>query len=187
MSVRIIDKAAEKVVGVRVVGPYPQTIPQGSQQLLAWRQRHGVPFGKWLVLYWDDPAEVARQMKKAMPLVKENRRNTGDAYSFNWSIRIAPDLQLPFEPTHENMANLNLYPNQPPEQLAAALRRAFSGIVAGNVKENGIHAIEQFGPYKLHGEPQMMKQMDSLLQGFVAQHRMKLPGSAYVPCYEIVA
>ncbi|PEM34826.1 pyrimidine/purine nucleotide monophosphate nucleosidase domain-containing protein, partial [Bacillus wiedmannii] len=24
-------------------------------------------------------------------------------------------------------------------------------------------------------------------QGFVAQHRMKLPGSAYVPCYEIVA
>ena len=135
----------------------------------------------------DDPAEVARQMKKAMPLVKENRRNTGDAYSFNWSIRIAPDLQLPFEPTHENMANLNLYPNQPPEQLAAALRRAFSGIVAGNVKENGIHAIEQFGPYKLHGEPQMMKQMDSLLQGFVAQHRMKLPGSAYVPCYEIVA
>ncbi|MFY3762690.1 nucleotide 5'-monophosphate nucleosidase PpnN, partial [Escherichia coli] len=76
----------------------------------------------------DDPAEVARQMKKAMPLVKENRRNTGDAYSFNWSIRIAPDLQLPFEPTHENMANLNLYPNQPPEQLAAALRRAFSGI-----------------------------------------------------------
>lgn len=39
MSVRIIDKAAEKVVGVRVVGPYPQTIPQGSQQLLAWRQQ----------------------------------------------------------------------------------------------------------------------------------------------------
>lgn len=135
----------------------------------------------------DDPAEVARQMKKAMPLVKENRRNTGDAYSFNWSIRIAPELQLPFEPSHENMANLNLYPDQPAEQLAAALRRAFSGIVAGNVKENGIQAIEQFGPYKLHGEPQMMKQMDSLLQGFVAQHRMKLPGTAYVPCYEIVA
>ncbi|STQ09579.1 Decarboxylase family protein [Enterobacter cloacae] len=55
----------------------------------------------------DDAAEVARQMKKAMPLVKENRRDTGDAYSFNWSIRIAPDLQIPFEPSHENMANLN--------------------------------------------------------------------------------
>ncbi|AIK12915.1 LOG family protein [Pectobacterium carotovorum subsp. carotovorum] len=133
----------------------------------------------------DDAAEVARQMKKAMPLVKESRRHTGDAYSFNWSLRIAPDLQLPFEPSHENMADLNLHPNQPAEELAAALRRAFSGIVAGNVKEVGIQAIEQRGPYKIHGDPQMMKSMDTLLQGFVAQQRMKLPGSAYIPCYEI--
>ncbi|ACX89111.1 LOG family protein [Pectobacterium parmentieri] len=135
----------------------------------------------------NDAAEVARQMKKAMPLVKESRRHTGDAYSFNWSLRIAPDLQLPFEPSHENMANLNLHPNQPAEELAAALRRAFSGIVAGNVKEVGIQAIEQRGPYKIHGDPQMMKSMDTLLQGFVAQQRMKLPGSAYIPCYEICA
>lgn len=83
------------------------------------------------------------------------------------------------------MANLKLYPDQPTEVLAADLRRAFSGIVAGNVKENGIRAIEQFGPYKIHGDAHMMKQMDHLLQGFVAQHRMKLPGSAYIPCYEI--
>ncbi|GKW12438.1 LOG family protein [Pectobacterium carotovorum subsp. carotovorum] len=133
----------------------------------------------------NDAAEVARQMKKAMPLVKESRRHTGDAYSFNWSLRITPDLQLPFEPSHENMADLNLHPNQPAEELAAALRRAFSGIVAGNVKEVGIQAIEQRGPYKIHGDPQMMKSMDTLLQGFVAQQRMKLPGSAYIPCYEI--
>ena len=134
----------------------------------------------------DDAAEVARQMKKAMPLVKENRRDTGDAYSFNWSIRIAPDLQIPFEPSHENMANLKLYPDQPVEVLAADLRRAFSGIVAGNVKEVGIRAIEEFGPYKIHGDPEMMRRMDDMLQGFVAQHRMKLPGSAYIPCYEII-
>lgn len=75
-------------------------------------------------------------MKKSMPLVKENRRDTGDAYSFNWSMRIAPDLQMPFEPSHENMANLKLYPDQPVEVLAADLRRAFSGIVAGNVKKS---------------------------------------------------
>lgn len=133
----------------------------------------------------DDAKEVARQMKKTMPLVKENRRETGDAYSFNWSMCIAPELQLPFEPTHENMGNLNLYPDRLPQQLAADLRRAFSGIVAGNVKEVGIKAIEQHGPYKIHGDPQMMRRMDDLLQGFVAQHRMKLPGTAYIPCYEI--
>lgn len=134
----------------------------------------------------DDAAEVARQMKKAMPQVKENRRESGDAYSFNWSLRIEPDLQVPFLPTHDNMANLNLYPDQPPEKLAAALRRAFSGIVAGNVKEMGIRGIRQKGPYKLHGDPAIMRRMDDLLQGFVAQHRMKLPGTAYIPCYEII-
>jgi predicted Rossmann-fold nucleotide-binding protein len=127
-----------------------------------------------------------RADEKAMPLVKESRRETDDAYSFNWSIRISPDLQMPFDPTHENMANLKLYPDQPVEVLAADLRRAFSGIVAGNVKEVGIQAIEQYGPYKLHGDPEMMRRMDDLLQGFVAQHRMKLPGgTAYIPCYEI--
>ena len=134
----------------------------------------------------DDPAEVARQMKRAMPKVKENRRQTGDFYSFNWSIKIAPDLQLPFEPTHANMAALNLHPDQPPEQLAAALRRAFSGIVAGNVKEVGIAEIEKHGRFKIHGDAKMMQHMDHLLQGFVAQHRMKLPGTAYEPCYEII-
>lgn len=105
----------------------------------------------------DDAAEVARQMKKSMPLVKENRRDTGDAYSFNWSMRIAPDLQMPFEPSHENMANLKLYPDQPVEVLAADLRRAFSGIVAGNVKEVGIRAIEEFGPYKINGDKEIMQ------------------------------
>ena len=112
----------------------------------------------------DDAAEVARQMKKSMPLVKENRRDTGDAYSFNWSMRIAPDLQMPFEPSHENMANLKLYPDQPVEVLAADLRRAFSGIVAGNVKEVGIRAIEEFGPYKINGDKEIMRRMDDLLQ-----------------------
>ncbi|HHR6129584.1 TPA: nucleotide 5'-monophosphate nucleosidase PpnN [Providencia alcalifaciens] len=135
----------------------------------------------------DNPQEVARVMKKGMSAVKESRRNTGDAYSFNWSIKIAPDLQHPFEPTHENMASLNLHPGQSPEKLASDLRRAFSGIVAGNVKEVGMKAIEKHGPFKIHGDSDIMKRMDILLQGFVKQHRMKLPGgTAYEPCYEIV-
>jgi hypothetical protein len=31
-----------------------------------------------------------------------------------------------------------------------------------------------------------MRALDTLLQSFVAQQRMKLPGSRYVPCYRIV-
>ncbi|OCA52757.1 nucleotide 5'-monophosphate nucleosidase PpnN [Photorhabdus namnaonensis] len=135
----------------------------------------------------DNAPEVARIMKEAMPLVRDSRHSTGDAYSFNWSMKINYDLQQPFEPSHENMANLNLYPDQPPEKLATSLRRAFSGIVAGNVKEVGIQAIEKQGPFKIHGDAKIMRRMDKLLKDFVEQHRMKLPGgTAYEPCYEII-
>ncbi len=134
----------------------------------------------------DDPVEVGRVMKQAMPLVREHRRATGDAYSFNWSLKIEPEFQLPFIPDHHNMAQLDLHRQQPPAQLAAHLRRAFSGIVAGNVKEAGIRAIERHGPFQLQGDKVLMQQMDQLLQRFVQQGRMKLPGSVYTPCYDIV-
>ncbi|PHM66485.1 hypothetical protein Xsto_01091 [Xenorhabdus stockiae] len=135
----------------------------------------------------DDPLEVARVMKTAMPLVKENRRSTGDAYSFNWAMKIPHDLQHPFDPNHENMANLDLHLDQSTEKLAAALRRVFSGIVAGNVKEFGIQAIEKHGVFEIHGDAEIMRRMDSLLEDFVKQNRMKLPGgTAYEPCYKII-
>ncbi len=50
------------------------------------------------------------------------------------------------------MRALALDRGQPVHQLAANLRRAFSGIVTGNVKEYGIQAIEQRGPYELAGD-----------------------------------
>lgn len=134
----------------------------------------------------EDASEVARRLKATIPQVKESRRETGDAYSFNWSLHISPELQMPFIPSHENMANLHLNSDQPAEMLAASLRRAFSGIVAGNVKEFGIRQIQQKGPYQLHGDPQLMQRMDTLLQEFVSWQRMKLPGSAYIPCYTII-
>ena len=84
------------------------------------------------------------------------------------------------------MAALDLSRGQPVHALAANLRRAFSGIVAGNVKASGLRAIERHGPFQLHGDKELMVLMDKLLQSFVKQGRMKLPGSAYVPCYEIV-
>ncbi|NIY84675.1 nucleotide 5'-monophosphate nucleosidase PpnN [Vibrio hepatarius] len=134
----------------------------------------------------DDPARVARIMKRGMEDVRQHRKDTGDAYSFNWLLKIEPEFQLPFEPTHENMASLDLHLNQRPENLAAALRQAFSGIVAGNVKAEGIHEIEKYGPFTLDGDLSLMKKMDKLLRDFVEQDRMKLPGgTAYEPCYRI--
>lgn len=134
----------------------------------------------------DNPEEVARIMKTSMKQVKVARLNSGDAYGFNWTLKVNTALQHPFEPTHKNMAALNLHKDQPIAQLAADLRRAFSGIVSGNVKEVGMQEIEQYGPYKLQGDPLIMQQLDQLLCRFVKQDRMKLPGgTAYKPCYEI--
>ena len=133
----------------------------------------------------DDPAQVARLMHQGTLDIHKHRRALNDAFYFNWNLKINPDFQHPFEPTHENMANLQLRVDQPIHELAANLRRAFSGIVAGNVKESGICAIEKFGPYQLTGHPPLMDALDKLLASFVLQGRMKLPGSRYVPCYEI--
>lgn len=133
----------------------------------------------------DDPEQVARTLKEKMADVREYRKRSGDAYYYNWTLKIEPEFQLPFEPTHDNMSRLNLHSNQSTEQLAANLRRAFSGIVAGNVKDEGIKEIRRKGPFELSGDPALMKLIDRLLKAFVDQQRMKLPGSTYVPCYKI--
>ncbi|MEO2279932.1 nucleotide 5'-monophosphate nucleosidase PpnN [Pseudoalteromonas pernae] len=133
----------------------------------------------------DDPQLVASTLKAKMKQVRNYRKQEGDAYYFNWTLRIDPQFQAPFAPTHENMAALDLHLAQPKQQLAANLRRAFSGIVAGNVKDEGIRAIKRHGVFELSGDPELMKKMDALLSAFVRQGRMKLPGSTYIPCYTI--
>ncbi len=134
-----------------------------------------------------DPARVAREMKEGIGLVRQFRRQHSDAYYFNWLLRVESSFQTPFIPTHPNMAALELHRDQDPHHLAANLRRAFSGIVAGNVKADGIRAIEERGPFELTGEPSVLRPLDELLAAFVAQGRMKLPGVKYEPCYRLVA
>jgi len=133
----------------------------------------------------DDPAAVAKKMKVAMPHVKECRQQRGDSYCYNWLLTIPEDFQKPFIPTHDNMAALDLHLDQPKDKLAANLRKAFSGIVAGNVKEFGVNAIAEKGPFELSGDSELMEMIDDLLRDFVEQQRMKLPGSEYRPCYII--
>ena len=135
----------------------------------------------------DDPARVAQVIKKSMNKVTEYRRAIGDAYSFNWSLKIDDSFQHPFVPNHENMANLVLTQDQPVQDLASNLRRVFSGIVGGNVKDDGIKSIEEFGPFQIKGEKALMKKVDILLESFIKQGRMKLPGTVYTPCYKIIS
>jgi predicted Rossmann-fold nucleotide-binding protein len=134
----------------------------------------------------DDPAAVAQEMQAGIRQVREFRKARSDAYYFNWGLKIDPEFQKPFRPTHENMRNLSLHKGQETHLLAANLRRAFSGVVAGNVKEDGIREIEKHGKFEIHGDDEIMAPMDRLLQSFVEQSRMKLPGKEYIPCYRVV-
>ena len=140
-----------------------------------------------LTFILDDPAAVARHMVRSFAEVREFRRTRNDSYNFNWLLEVPPPLQQPFTPTHEAMRALSLSRDRPAHELAADLRRAFSGIVAGNVKEQGLAAIARHGPYELRGDTAVMRLLDRLLTAFVQQQRMKLPGSRYQPCYRLVA
>ena len=131
----------------------------------------------------DDPTKVAREMTAGLESVHNFRREHADTYYFNWILNIDYQFQRPFDPDHENVAALNLTRDQPLHLLAADLRCAFSAIVAGNVKTNGIQRIEQNGPFKITGEQKIMQSLDKLLLSFVDQQRMKVPGKTYTPCY----
>jgi predicted Rossmann-fold nucleotide-binding protein len=134
----------------------------------------------------NNPVKVAQKMKAAIEVVRTFRRENSDAFYFNWILKIPAEFQQPFIPTHENIVQLKLDKDQPKHHLAANLRRAFSAIVAGNVKEEGIRAIEKNGLFEISGDAKIMQSLDKLLRSFVEQERMKIPGTFYSPCYTII-
>lgn len=133
-----------------------------------------------------DAVEVSRVMHEGLQQVRQFRRSTKDAYYFNWLLAIHEQFQEPFNPTHEAMSGLEIHRDLPLHLLAANLRRAFSGIVAGNVKPDTIQAIREHGVFEIKGEKAIMESLDGLLTSFVADHRMKLPGAHYEPCYQLI-
>lgn len=132
-----------------------------------------------------DPREVARQIRNAMTDVQKFRRKHSDAFYFNWRLVVPTDFQMPFEATHQTMSELDIDESLPPHELAAVLRRVFSGIVSGNVREDTIEQIEKLGPFTINGSAKIMSLLDQLLASFVAQKRMKISGADYKPCYRV--
>ena len=129
---------------------------------------------------------VAREITAGLESVRVFRRENSDAYYFNWILEVDNGFQQPFLPTHENVAKLEIHQDMDRHQLAANLRQVFSAIVAGNVKEGGISAIKDHGPFEMRGDKKIMQSLDTLLQSFVGDHRMKIPGTRYAPCYRLI-
>ncbi len=134
----------------------------------------------------DNPNKVADICADGAVEVMEKRINLGDSFYFNWKMRINPVLQQHFPANHESMRNLNLTKNQPLSDLITNLRNAFSGIVAGNVKPEGMAMVQKYGPYELHGDKEIIKSIDNLLEEMVKQGRMKLSQDGYTPCYKLL-
>jgi predicted Rossmann-fold nucleotide-binding protein len=133
-----------------------------------------------------DAERVAQQMNKGLLKVKAAREKSGDSYYFNRSLLIPPILQQPFVPTHEAVARLEVSREKEPHLFAATLRQVFSAVVYGNVKPDGIAAIERHGRLQIRGEKQIMAAVDELLGFMVEQGRMRMVGE-YEPVYEIVS
>jgi predicted Rossmann-fold nucleotide-binding protein len=133
----------------------------------------------------NDPRAVAQEIERGLKDVLEFRTRHGDAYYFNWRLKIDREFQAPFVATHESMSGLDLSEDLPKHILAANLRRVFSGIVSGNVREDTAAEIDRRGPFHIKGSQRIMSMLDHLLAAFVKQQRMKISGTDYAPCYAI--
>ena len=135
----------------------------------------------------DDPEKVANKIHLGIKKVREYRKMKDDAFYYNWMLHIDQEYQRPFVPTHDAMAGLNLHFDQPKHELACNLRKVFSGIVYGNIKEEGVLSIEKNGPFIISGDYKMMEKLDALLTSFCKEKRMKISRDVeYNPCYKIV-
>jgi predicted Rossmann-fold nucleotide-binding protein len=134
----------------------------------------------------DDPHGVARTVANGLEAVHAFRKEHGDAYYFNWRLSISREFQQPFAATHDNMSALEIREDLESHQLAANLRRAFSGIVSGNVRDDTAAEIEKHGPFRIRGSERIMTLLDRLLTAFVDQKRMKIAAGSYTPCYRVV-
>jgi predicted Rossmann-fold nucleotide-binding protein len=133
----------------------------------------------------DEPREVARKMRDGLEAVQDFRTRHGDAYYFNWRLAIEDQFQQPFASTHADMSALEIDEDLPSHVLAANLRRVFSGIVSGNVREDTAALIEKEGPFEINGSTRIMGLLDQLLAAFVEQKRMKISAGDYSPCYRV--
>ncbi len=131
----------------------------------------------------DDPKAVASKVKRCNESVEDHRTITHDSYCFNWSLIIPEELQKAVMVNHEYMESLKLTRDLEPWELACNLRAAFSGIVAGHIKDYAIKQIEEKGPFVLHGDKELLEAMDALLKSFISQGRIFLSKKDFKPCY----
>jgi predicted Rossmann-fold nucleotide-binding protein len=169
------------MTGPRESEPYFRQIDEFVSETLGPEAR------KRYTVIIDDPESVARRMSEGIKEVWQFRKEHGEAYYFNWRLVIDEIFQKPFKASHESMRAIDLTADLPVHELAVNLRRVFSGIVSGNVRDDTMAEIEKLGPFEIRGSGRLMKLLDSLLTDFVKHGRMKLASESYAPCYRVMS
>lgn len=131
-----------------------------------------------------DSENVAQEMNRGLLQVKRHRDQHQDSYYFNTCLFIPYALQKPFEATHQAVAAQSLDLDLSPAERAFRLRRIFSAIVSGNVRPEGIAAVEEKGPFVITGDQPLLEALEALLASMTEQKRMKRSGG-YQPCWRI--
>ncbi|GAB5499917.1 MAG: nucleotide 5'-monophosphate nucleosidase PpnN [Pseudohongiellaceae bacterium] len=166
------------------------TGPESGRQYFATidrflRQTLGDDVAQYYEIIIANPEQVAQLTRRNINRVTAQRRKTSESYAYNWRLKVPDSMQVPFIPTHESMAALDLDPALPRGELIALLRKAFSGVVAGNVKASGIRQIEAKGPFQLSGDAALVAALGEVLNDFVVSNRMKISPEQYRPCFEL--
>ena len=65
--------------------------------------------------------------------------------------------------SQQEISSLYLHSGHSQHELASSLRKIFSGIVSGNIKEECVLSIEKNGPFQIIGDNKLMHEMDVLL------------------------
>jgi predicted Rossmann-fold nucleotide-binding protein len=129
-----------------------------------------------------DPEQTVLEINKGLLAVKIHRDRRREAYYFNTGLHVPFLVQEPFTADHETVARTVLESGQSPSQRAGLLRRVFSAVVSGNVRPEGIKAVEAQGPFRLRGDRALVSAVDGLLSELAAQGRMSKSGP-YRPSY----
>jgi hypothetical protein len=135
-----------------------------------------------------DPKRAAYDLYEEMKVNEQYNQkrlaNASEKYFplWDWEIYFPEALQKPLVIEHNFVESLRFDRKMPMEDLFFSLRSLSSALVETNVRDRKY--LDKHGPFKLRGEPAILKAIDRLFESFAREGRMG--GREYRCPYEIV-
>lgn len=131
-----------------------------------------------------DPASVAKAILQEAEIARWNRRKEmlteptpHVQMDFQGAIHIPKGLRVPFVPTRENVAALELHHNQPMSERIVNLRRFTYTQTCVCIADRERMEVEQNGPFEVRGDPKMIQGTQELFKYMQASGRFNGAGN----------